>query len=270
MPDTPQPEPTPAPENPEVSPNPGLQPAGVSGPTIQPANVSGAPIQPVVVESPPTPSGAQPVEVVVNLHTERHESGERKVSKDELEAQVKLLEAKRPFWDRLITSGLLPIALLIVGPAATWYFAHQADRSLTAVKRSNEEVVELRGVVKELSETLSSADKRRKEMDTERAAELRALYALSERLDSTLQTALIQMAVYRALRDPRVGLSSPGVLPRVLTTPSRAEVVREVAAQVRLPGLDRASLEVIAGETYDRLNKSDLAVQPAQPALAPR
>jgi len=205
----------------------------------------------------------QPVEVVVNLNTAPHPTKPADQPKVDPDVEVKLIEAKRPFWDRLITSGLLPIALLIVGPACTYYFASRANEGLTAVNRSNTEVSELKQVVTDLSNTLQRADRRLKEMDEERAAELRAMHALSERLDRTVQSALIQMAVFRIMGERRVGLLGPsGSLPSSPVRPGRAEVLRAVMEQVALPGLDRDEVFQMAESAYDRINLGELATQP--------
>jgi hypothetical protein len=225
-------------------------------------------------EAPPAAAAAPPVEVVVNLNTGggppssgAHAAVVDKngdpTDKDDIEAKIKLIEARRPFWDRLITSGLLPIALLVVGPAATWYFANRANEGLTEVKRSNEEVHDLKEVVETLSGTLQRADRRLREMEEERAAELRAMHALSERLDRTVQSALVQMAVFRLMDDRRVGMGirgPGGIVPMDPSLPpSRSEVVRRVTEQVALPGLDTGEVILLAGDAYDRILTGELA-----------
>jgi hypothetical protein len=243
------PDPDPAPADEEPSPGPGvLEIGGHSAP----------PAPEPEPEPEPAPSAA-PVEVVVNLNTNGGgppSSGSHPAvaaAKPDVEDQIKLIEAQRGFWDRFINSAVLPIALLIVGPACTYYFATRADEGLKAVKNGASEVEELKKIVTTLSGTLQRADLRLGEMEEARAAELRAMTALSARLDRTVQSALIQMVVGRLMEDRRVGLlGAPGVMPRTERAPSRVEVIRRAVEQVSLPGVDSRRVAELAGAAYDR------------------
>ena len=168
-----------------------------------------------------------------------------------LEAKAVLAKASTPLLDKVILRGLLPIALAIVGPWALLKF----DASQVEQEKQGKVIVELQDLLKE--ERKDAEDRqvrsaawqaRMKTIEEEKAAELTAMSTMVVRLDDMLKTALVQMAVSRALGPiPRGPNGAPTVLP------SREVVVQETMEQINLPGLEDADLKRMAEQQYDRI-----------------
>jgi len=175
-----------------------------------------------------------------------------------LEAQAAFAKAKTPFWDKLILRGVVPIALAVVGPWALYQFNAEAAKN----EKARENIAEQVEVTKELKGLLATATAEREErledakewrgrmnqIEKRRAVELQAMVSMVNRLDDTLKTALIQMAVSRLISQ---STSSPLSSPQDF--PTRGEVVEEIHAEIQLPGANEEEVERLAGEAYDRM-----------------
>jgi hypothetical protein len=158
------------------------------------------------------PAAAPEINLVVNVPSATPAptpaSGGTNLTSSDWEALTELIEAKkdlqvakRPFIDRLVLQGLLPLALIVVGPWATYYFANRAEDGLAEVKKANEESEKLAKVITDLEATLQGAEVKIGEMDRARAAELLKMEKMVRALDDTMKNALIQMTVSRILAE---------------------------------------------------------------------
>lgn len=130
-----------------------------------------------------------------------------------LEAKKELAVAKRPFFDRMVMTGLIPFALLIAGPWATWYFSQRAEEGLEQVKKANKENVRLAELIEDLTA-----------MDKARAEELEKMEGMVTRLDDTMKNALIQMTVMRLISEhTRPRLVEPAPARPLSVFPTRPE-----------------------------------------------
>jgi hypothetical protein len=174
-----------------------------------------------------------------------------------LEAQAALVKANSSPWDKLMIRFVLPIALAIVGPWAAYTFSVEAQEAKAKAEEGIKEVGELQTLLKQQKENADRQRERFREIEEEKAAELTAMSNMVTRLDNTLKLALVQMAVAQMLaKAPSTPKTMPGVNPVPLAPreiPDRETVIRDVAAQVQLPGLDEDEVERLAGQQYDRI-----------------
>jgi len=106
-------------------------------------------------------------------------------SKEEIEAKTKLVKAETDrieiqhgFIDRLIMRGVIPLALLVAAPAATYYFTSRANESEVEVRKVSESIDKL----DKLIEGVKVASAR---SDEAKAAELIALRRIASALQWT-------------------------------------------------------------------------------------
>jgi hypothetical protein len=109
-----------------------------------------------------------------------------KDSKDEIEARAdmlkaekELIEARKGFLDRLVMRGVIPLALVVAAPAATYYFSRRADDGIAEVRRVSESIGRL-------DEVIEGAKRAADKISQERAAEFVALRAIVSRLQWTI------------------------------------------------------------------------------------
>lgn len=106
-----------------------------------------------------------------------------------IEAEKALIEARLGFWDRLIMRGVIPVALIVAGPATTYYFSQRADRGVEEVRRVADSV-------RQLDEVVEGAKKAAAQAEEARAQELLAL----RRIVSSLQWTIVVQQVREAVR----------------------------------------------------------------------
>lgn len=203
--------------------------------------------------NPPEPSAAAAMPDVEKL-ADSEDSDVIEARAKLLSAGASLVKAQTPLLDKLILRGVIPIALAIVGPWALYKF----DRSMTEQAKQGETIVALQKLLKEEQKAQAARQARSavwrgrmKKIEEERAAELTAMSSMVRRLDDTLKTALVQMAVARLI-------SQPTETPRNTPQPvlSRRDVQRNISEQVQLPAADKKEVERLAGEAYDRILKA--------------
>lgn len=112
-------------------------------------------------------------------------------STDELEARAKLLEAEAKltmarygFVDRIVMRGVIPIALAIAAPIATFYFSQRAETGLQEVRNVGDSI-------KQLDQMIDRISKAAERHDGARAQELDAL----KKLVSSLQWTIVVQQV---------------------------------------------------------------------------
>lgn len=184
----------------------------------------------------------------------------------ERDSETKADKAHTPLVDRIIMRGLIPIALLIATPLATYYFTDRAEEGIRQVQATNQEVEEavaeldqLGGLVTQLDGLFKGADQRIQEMDQARAAELTALRVLVTRLDDALKLVLIQMTIAQAAEshfdelraNGGAGMSKGGVLASFRAR--REKVVKQAQQQIQTqwPG-DDDEIREKAEAAFDR------------------
>jgi hypothetical protein len=176
-----------------------------------------------------------------------------------LEAQAKLAKARTPLFDKIVLRGVIPIALAIITPWAIYKF----DKATTEQEKQGQTITELQTLLTNAKKEAAARQsrsaqwrERMKKIEQDRTAELQAMSGMVERLDNTMKTALIHMTVAQLLAktERRAVSTFSGRAPGAIT-PSRKEVMSNVAAQIQLPGMDREEIEEIAGETYDRVQE---------------
>ncbi|KKL25599.1 hypothetical protein LCGC14_2403680 [marine sediment metagenome] len=158
-----------------------------------------------------------------------------------LEAQANLAKASRPLFDKIVLRGIIPIALLIVGPWALWKF----DDAQTEQKKQGEVIVKLEKLLSDAKDETKARQARSikwrvrmGELEEERAAELAAMSFMVNRLDNTMKMALVHMTVAQLLSSEEER--------------GRKEVMSDVAAQIRLPE-GTEEVKRLAGQAYDRM-----------------
>lgn len=233
------------------------------------------------------PDLSHPVDVLSGQNPETHAapaaspggsftSGDWEALAELIEAKKDLHVAKRPFLDRLVLGALLPIALLIVGPWATWYFMDRAEEGLAEVRRANEGNEKLAEIVVALEATLRGAEKKITEMDRARANELAKMEKMVCALDDTMKNALIQMTVARIISE-RTSLrsmarpSQPGLQPSLepevpwlakkpadtestIDQADSVEIIGEAVEQLEMPGFDGEELRGRVKHVLNRMN----------------
>jgi len=173
-----------------------------------------------------------------------------------LKAQATLAKANQPLFDKIVLRGLIPVVLALVTPWALWTFSEAKEEQTKqgAVITKLEKLL-FDAKVRDSNQQEQSAQWRARmgEIEAARAAELKSMADMVNRLDSTMKTALVYMAVARLLAEnPQSSL--PSFQPRILpATPSRQEVMSNVAAQIQIPGTKPDEIKDLAGEAYDRL-----------------
>jgi hypothetical protein len=188
-----------------------------------------------------------------------------------LEAKKELAVAKRPLFDRVVMTGLIPFALLVAGPWATWYFSQRAEEGLEQVKKANKENVRLAELIEDLTA-----------MDKAREAELLKMEKMVTRLDDTMKNALIQMTVMRLISEHARPRAEPvGAMPLMpmLTQPDPPEqpspvydppdlpddpdeeepvaeedILPRAMEQLQMPGLNGPDLERRVKNAIQRVN----------------
>jgi len=125
----------------------------------------------------------------------------------ERDSETKADKAHTSLIDRIIMRGLIPIALLVATPLATYYFTDRAEEGIRQVQATNQEVEaavaeldQLGVLVGRLDKLFKGADERIQQMDQARAAELTALRVLVTRLHDALKVMAVQTAVSEAAR----------------------------------------------------------------------
>lgn len=156
-----------------------------------------------------------------------------------LEAQAKLTKASNHWLDRLMLRFVLPIALAVVGPWAAYTFSVDAQEAKEKASEVQDTVVELEELLHQQKKEFKARSALFREIEEQKAAELAAMSKMVTRLDETLKTALVQMAVSRLVSD-RGDITE-------------RDVVRDVSAQVQLPGLEEADLKRLATQQYERM-----------------
>ena len=287
------PEVQPTPDVP-TGPNPSSPGGGTSG--EKPSTSSGSEDVPgghnqPEVRAEELSSPAPEINLNVNLgSTEAKPSRETMLTSSDWEALTELIEAKkelqvakRPFFDRVVMTGLIPFALIIAGPFATYYFANRAEEGIGEVKKGNEENAKLGQLVADLEATLKGAEVKIGEMDRARAEELIKMEKMVRALDDTMKNALIQMTVARIMaeRDRRFTRTETGSTPMMgpvtgdqppslpLDPPVDPTIdqgdddelppedVREAAMeQLQVPGLDGGDLGKRVANAYKRIKSA--------------
>jgi hypothetical protein len=173
-----------------------------------------------------------------------------------LRAQATLTKASTPLFDKIVLRGLVPIALALVTPWAIYTF----DAAQTEQVKQGEVLVKLEkllsGAKKDAAaQKVRSAAWRVRmgELEKQRTEELKTMTSMVNRLDSTMKTALIHMAVAKILssRPQTIPKMDPMILPT--PPPSRKEVMADVATQIQLPGAEDDEIRKLAGRAYDRI-----------------
>ena len=167
-----------------------------------------------------------------------------------LEARAKLLreytkaqKSQSSTFDKFVIRVLVPIALAVIAPWATWQFSHRADEVEAKVVT---EASQLREALDEQRKAMEGRRERLQLIERQKAEELAAMSAMVTRLDSTLKMALIQMAVVRAFSESDDDWG--GEL-------DRDEVIEDIQAQMAMPNVDPQEIGDLVGESYDRIAK---------------
>jgi hypothetical protein len=205
-----------------------------------------------------TPVGT-PVEPLAD--SEEAEIIEAEAKKTEAEAkkikaQATLVKAKKPLLDALIIRGLIPIALLIIGPWATWKFDADNKATQAKVEEQSKMVESLREIIAEEKRDqeanaarMAEWRERMKALEAKKAAELTAMSKMVAQLGETQRAALIQMAVVRAMSGnsgDRLKHATRSVIEKMNP---REEVIEDVRAQMNLPGVDDEMMKRAAGSS---------------------
>lgn len=165
-----------------------------------------------------------------------------------LGANAKLSKAQQPLFDKIVLRGLIPIALAVITPWALWKF----DKAEDAAKEARSEVMQkAKEDRKARREAMVRWRERMKTLEAQRAAEVRAMTTLVERLDSTLKLSLIQMAVMRAARQQEVewrGSTKRGQPLRL----DHDRLRRDVMRQIRFPGAKKAQIDLEIRRAIER------------------
>jgi hypothetical protein len=121
----------------------------------------------------------KPVETKVPGRDPNEESTEEIEAKTELvKAETAAIEIRHGFIDRLIMRGVIPLALLVAAPAATYYFTSRANESEVEVRKVSESIDKLDKLIEGVK--LASA-----RSDEAKAAELIALRRIASALQWT-------------------------------------------------------------------------------------
>lgn len=150
-----------------------------------------------------------------------------------LKAQAGLLKANTPLYDKLVIRGLIPIALAIVAPWATWTFSEKTDRAISKTE--------------ELQKSLETQREYLTELEARKAQELAAMSRMVNRLDATMKASLIQMAVMQTIAEAMDEEDEFDDLP------TQDEIVEEMQRQMAIPGFDPQEVENLTRDAYNRM-----------------
>lgn len=177
------------------------------------------------------------------------EIAKAKAEADLIEAQARLRQAEAMFaqhstslWEKIVVRGIIPIALLIVGPMATAYFSNEVQQAKTEVREVAATAAALGSLVKAQETEAEQYRQRFQELEAQKAAELDEMSSVVTRLDKTLRASMIQLAVMQIINEQSTGGNIP----------TEQEVLRQVADQVELPGVDEREISKIAAQTFQR------------------
>lgn len=116
---------------------------------------------------------------MTNERTNGDSSAEIEAKTNLLKAEKALVEARQGFLDRVVMRGVIPLALGVAAPAATYYFSRRADDGIAEVRRIGESIGRL-------DEVIEGAKRAADRVNQERAAELLALRKVVASLQWTL------------------------------------------------------------------------------------
>lgn len=168
-----------------------------------------------------------------------------------LEAQAKLKSAEAllksnssSLWEKIVVRGVIPIALLVAGPMATFYFSNGLQEAQTEVRAVAESAEKLEDLVQAQEAEASTMRARFQEIEEQKAVELKAMSTVVRRLDQTLRASMVQLTVMQIITE-QANESNDGM-------PMRDDVLKQAAQQISIPGIDEEEVTRIADQTYNR------------------
>lgn len=167
------------------------------------------------------------------------------------QAEAALAQARKGCTETLVIKVLAPVALLIVGPWATYYFSSKAEEGIQKVEANTREMNDLHNTIDNMQEIVEHLSGVLADANADREHEMTRMRATVDKLDGTLKMIMVQMALRRAIERNR----SPWEVspPRGDVLRSRSEEVISEAVDQLAPLADREELESLAREALEKM-----------------